>query len=48
MRVCVRTEPTDFKVVRTYYNSLFIVLFHVSSPGDDADLSTVDDFWQHR
>ena len=29
MRACVRTEPTDFNVVshRTYYNTLFIVLF---------------------
>ena len=46
MRACVRTEPTDFNVVRdlTYYNTLLIVLFS----GNDADLPTVDDFWQHH
>ena len=31
-----------------YYNTVFIVLFQVSSPGEDADLSTVDDFWHHH
>ena len=50
MQACERTEPTDVNVVshRTYYNTLFIVLFQVSSPGDDVALSTADDFWQYH
>ena len=50
MRASVRTGPTGFNVFsyRTYCNALFIVFISGVFADEYADLSMVDDFWQHH